>query len=874
MRIQEKVKAWQGRALLGALWLIKLVCIPPFLRAKVYRALIIRLIKRSNLFDKAYYLENNSDVAQKGTPALRHYVLYGDREGRFPMPLFDPGYYRSHAKGGTKKVNALLHYAYIGRYQRISPSQWFDVDFYLSNNKDVARAGSDPLLHYLNWGGLEGRSPCPQFDGLYYLRANPNVLDLRINPLIHYLFYGRLEGRNTLPGLDKSPPLDSEASEISLLNSPSEEPWFGLRHRANIGNAKVDVIVPVYKARIETLRCIYSVLVAKCETDFELVVINDASSDQELVEDLHRLANQGLFTLLSNASNRGFVYTANRGITRHKKRDVILLNSDTEVYDGWLDRLSRAAYRHEHTGTVTPLSNNATICSYPRFLHDNPFPLELGYSELDALTARINANIEAEAPTGVGFCFYIKRACLQAVGLFDEKTFGKGYGEENDFCQKAIKKGWRNIIAADIFVRHLGAASFQGEKAQRVQSALKILGKRYPRYAKEVNNFIHADPLSGARRSLDLARMQRMRRDKNVLIVSHSRGGGTERHVQEDILRLTQEGYGVFILRPVAGDLEKVTLCHSQIKSFPNISPFILANTAILKEALEGLGITEIHTHSTVDFDPASPQYLLTIATALGAYLEVNLHDYKVICPRVNLADEKGFYCGEPPEAVCNQCLVERGSDFNVLDISVWRSMHEQALRGADKVLVPDSDVSERMLRYFSGINFEVSPHEKIELNAIKAKKPRLHADEKLRVLVIGAIGKLKGFNVILSCAKNARQNNLPIEFIVMGYSMNDKLIEEAGVYVTGKYQEHEALDTIRNLNCHVVWLPSVWPETYSYTLSLALQVNFPVFAFDIGAIARRVKEAGMGEMLMPLSWADDPDNINLQFLKFRENCL
>jgi glycosyltransferase involved in cell wall biosynthesis len=286
------------------------------------------------------------------------------------------------------------------------------------------------------------------------------------------------------------------------------------------------------------------------------------------------------------------------------------------------------------------------------------------------------------------------------------------------------------------------------------------------------------------------------------------------------------------------------------------------------------LNITEVHSHSLVDFVPEMPTYLINVIKALGAYSEVNLHDYKVICPRLNLADENGLYCGEPAEAECNRCLLERGSDFQVFDIQTWRSKHKQALLTADKVLVPDQDMAERLPYYFPEVHFEVSPHEDIALESVRVQIPLLQPQEKLRVVVIGAIGKLKGFHVLISCAKNAQQYNLPIEFIVMGYGMNDKLMEEAGIYVMGKYQEHEALEKLNNLNPHVVWLPSLWPETYSYTLSLALKASLPVFAFDIGAIAHRLKRASMGEMLMDLSLVDTPSAINSYFEKFRDSCL
>lgn len=875
MRVREQIKAWRGEALLGALWLCRALCKPLGLH-NIYRSLLIRLIKKTDLFDRAYYLETNGDVAREQMSPLRHYVAYGDREGRSPMAFFDPAYYRSHARGRTKHVNALLHYAYVGRYRRISPSSWFDVDYYFANNKDVARAGFDPLLHYLKWGGLEGRSPNPQFDSAHYLRSNLDVAEARMNPLLHYLLIGRMEGRSTLPQEQAGDSPFSEPGEIPQPSLPNEASWSALTPRAGIGHAKVDVVVPVYKGRAETLRCLHSVLAAACNIPFELIVINDASPDTELVEDLQQLAGQGLFTLLSNPENRGFVHTVNRGMALHGQRDVILLNADTEAYDRWLERLHNAAHRNERTGTVTPLSNNATICSYPRFLQDNPFPLELDYAKLNALIAKVNNGMEVEAPTGIGFCMYIKRVCLKDVGLFDEKAFGKGYGEENDFCQRAIRKGWRNVIAADVFVRHWGSASFQGEKAKRVQAALKVMEKRYPRYLQDVADFINRDPLAEARRRLDWARVQHMRRKKNVLIVCHNRGGGTERHVQEDIQRFIAEGYGVFLLRPMPGRPSHAVLSHPAIKSLPNIPPFALAETATLKEALEQLRVTEVHTHSLVDFVPEAPSHLMAVIKTLSARWEENLHDYKVICPRINLADENGRYCGELGGKQCNQCLTERGSDFNVVDIREWRAMHRRVLRAANRVLVPDEDVSERLSRYFPDVTFEVSPHEDIDPRNIQLRMPELQPGEELRVVVIGAIGKLKGFDILLASARDVQQRKLPIKFMLMGYSMNDRFLQQAGVEVAGLYRDESALDTLSMLAAHVVWLPSLWPETYSYTFSIAMKSNLPVFAFDLGAIAKRMRrfDVDADSRLIPLKLAEYPDRTNDRFMAYRSKCL
>jgi len=874
MFLRHRLKAFQGEVILGFLWLTMLFSNVFGLKA-VYKLLIIRRVKRLRMFDKTYYLDNNADVQLSGQAALKHYVFYGDKEGRAPMPIFDPNYYRSQVPGLSKSVNTLLHYVYIGQYRKISPSPWFDVGFYLTNNKDVARTSIEPLTHYLKWGGLEGRSPCPQFDGSYYLCTYPDVAEARFNPLLHYLFYGRQEGRATRPEHGSNIIDAIESGELPLLTLPEESSWLTFTPRAKVKGAEIDVIIPVYKARIETLRCLHSTLKANCEVSYELIVINDASPELDLTLDLRKYADLGLFSLIENPENKGFVHTVNRGMGLHKNRHVVILNSDTEVYDGWLDRLHQAANRNLKTGTVTPLSNNATICSYPQFLHDNPYPLELSHAELDKLTASVNADCEIEAPTGVGFCMYIKRHCLTSVGLFDEKTFGKGYGEENDFCQKAIRKGWRNIIAADVYVRHLGSASFQGEKAKRVHDALKILDKRYPKYRKEIDNFIQLDPLKEIRCRLDSARMHRLKKEKNMLIVCHNRGGGSERRVQEDILYFSQQGYGVFTLRPMNRQPEKAILGHPSIRSFPNINPFEFIDISVLTKTLLDLNITEVHTHSLVDFVPEAPKQIGKLVKAINAYWKVNLHDYKVICPRVNLVDENGFYCGEPTkESECNRCLTNRGSDFNVFDIKAWRNAHGQQLKFADKILVPDEDMAIRLNRYFPKLKITVEPHENITPNIYPTRFPQIPADRKLKVVIIGAIGKLKGFNVIINCAKHAKLHNLNIEFTIMGYSMNDRLMQEADVKVTGKYQEHEALDKLKSLNPDVIWLPSIWPETYSYTLSLALKAQLPVFAFDIGAIARRIKTFHSADTVMPLSWYDSPEAINSEFEKFRATYL
>jgi len=885
MKIDRGTGAWGGLggALLWALWFFKRAFSELLLKRRpkfrgwlrrLYRAILVRLVARTKLFDAAYYLEANPDVAHSGCDPIAHYVNHGEIEGRQPMPLFDPIHYRAQCESGGHIVNCLLHYAWVGRARGYSPSAWFDLQYYLAHNQDVAASGVDPVSHYLTYGGVQGRSPCPRFDGLYYLKSNPDVAAARVNPLLHYLQFGRAEKRRPVP------PESSQDSEpfspgmVEQARVPSEQDWSTSTPRPDREGLQLDVVVPVYKGRAETLCCLLSVLRAPCEVSFALVVINDGSPDTELSADLERLAGQGLFMLLTNECNLGFVRTVNRGMQLHAERDIVLLNSDTEVYGNWLDRLAAAAVSDARVGSVTPLSNSATICSYPRFPHDNPYPLELGYSELDRLAAELNAGVRVEAPSGVGFCMYIRRKCLSEVGIFDADTFGRGYGEENDFCQRSLRRGWRNLIAADVFVRHWGSMSFEGEKEQRVRDAMEIVGRRYPGYHQDVARFIASDPLAPARARLDWGRFRRHVRTKNVLLVCHSRGGGTERRVQGDVQRLQQDGSGTFLLRPMIGNMSRVVLTHPLVRNVPNLQGFSFADIAPLEAACRELGITEIHGHSFLGFPAEAADGIRRLAQALGARLELNVHDYEMICPRVNLVDENGLYCGEPDVAGCNRCLSTRGAEFPATDIGQWRNRYQMALRAADRIFVPDGDVATRLTRYFPGISPQVAPHEEVHPAWGPPVDPQLQSGQSLRIVVIGAISIFKGYDILLKCATAAKREKLPLEFVLMGYSRDDLTLQKGGVKVTGRYEESDALQTLQGLEPGIVWLPSTWPETYSYTLSVALTAGCPVFAFELGAIAGRLRALDRGEYLLPLAAMGDPEFVNAQFIAYRERVL
>jgi O-antigen biosynthesis protein len=283
----------------------------------------------------------------------------------------------------------------------------------------------------------------------------------------------------------------------------------------------ITIVVPVYRNLQVTRACLESLIASNLPGHASIVVINDCSPETELSAFCSDLAARAGLRLVLNESNLGFVKTANQGFTLDPDADVLLLNSDTVVSSDWLQRLQSCAYREESIGTVTPFSNNATICSYPVFPVANKLPANWSVAELDRAFQQANSGSHSEIPTAVGFCMYIRRSCLNETGCFDEANFGLGYGEECDFSLRASALGWKHAVAADVFVYHEGEASFASEAMERKRLAGQTITKLYPNYQRLISDFVQADPLYHFRKNVDAIRLRTKPEDCAAILQEH-----------------------------------------------------------------------------------------------------------------------------------------------------------------------------------------------------------------------------------------------------------------------------------------------------------------------------------------------------------------
>ena len=592
----------------------------------------------------------------------------------------------------------------------------------------------------------------------------------------------------------------------------------------------MEIILPVYNGLQDLKRCVNSLLVAKNVVSWHAYIINDASPDQEVKRYLETLEDKR-FTVLHNANNLGFVKSVNKGfsITEH---DVVLLNSDTIVYDYWLDRLIAHGHADERVATVTPLSNNATIASFPEFNSEDNTTAGFLAEDINAVCQFVNNGLSVPVPTGIGFCMFVSRKALNAVGLFDEENFGRGYGEENDFCQRAAEQGFINLIACDTYVYHAGGVSFGEEKQARVLAALQKLSEMHPQYEQRVHEFISLDPLREYRLRV-LFELSRQSKNSSLLHICHNYGGGTLQHIRE-LGALSEERWIHWILRVVGGNIVRLEWATAP-SSFVDIDSE--NDLAFLWNVLKYLGVAKLHVHHI----SGMPREVLAFASGSGLEYDVTLHDYYFIGANPTLTDREGSYkeIDGIPETI---------TYLSPSELASWQETQAAFLENAERVICPSEATRRIYQRYYSTLNYVVAPHADSEKDFPYPDVSVEPIDGNVKILVLGALSREKGADVLEAVSKKL-SDSVNLEFVLLGYAYRQL---HGSIRVLGGYKDRDADDLLRREAPHIIWLPALWPETYSYTLSIALRSGRPILAPNLGAFPERLAKRPLTRTYSP----------------------
>jgi len=293
-----------------------------------------------------------------------------------------------------------------------------------------------------------------------------------------------------------------------------------------------------------------------------------------------------------------------------------------------------------------------------------------------------------------------------------------------------------------------------------------------------------------------------------------------------DLVTLTEDRCEVLFLEPAVGDTVKL----SWPEPGESFAMYFTLPQGLdtLVDTLRAIGVERLHFHHV----HLQPQTILELPALLGVPYDYTLHDYHPICPQYHLVTEDGQYCGEPDVAGCTACLAKRPAQWG-LDIVSWRERFAALLRGAARVIAPSEDVATRIHKYVPGLEIAVWPHPESPTPAV----PRI-----VRVAILGNLSPEKGLHVVSACARDARERNLPLTFRVLG-STTEPIAQapDAPLTIYGQYGEGDLPALIAAERPDVLLFAAQVPETYAYTMSVALESGLPIVASALGAFPERL---------------------------------
>ena len=638
----------------------------------------------------------------------------------------------------------------------------------------------------------------------------------------------------------------------------------------------VDIIIPVYGAAPEFARCAASVAAHTDLQRHRLVVVLDGPGQDEARRALGRLPAPAQLTILENERQMGFVASANKGMA-FSDRDVVLLNSDTEVTAGWLEKLQAAAYSDPAIATVTPFSNNATLCSLPRSFVANALPAGLDADALGRLVEERSRREDPRIPTGVGVCLYVKRKVLDAIGPFDEARFGRGYGEENDFCMRALRAGYVHVLDDATFIYHAGQRSFGPSRDARVRRAQGTLRRLHPGYLPTIAAFMREDPLRAARERVTDALRPRRRAlaaglPESVVHLVHGwppwNSAGTEVYARGLALRQARDReVGVFarIADParVRGEVTEVVDGGARVR--------LLVNNFLQRDPLSRNALVDRRLRADFSrfLDEQRPalvhvHHLAGHAAALAGVLRARrlpyvfqVQDWWEPCARVNLLLPSRDLCSGPAAGKCSRCLPLTSippAPLTNRALYRWRwRLLRRALGGAEAVVMGSRFIADSyrelgwLPRRARVIPYGVEP--------AAARGPRRAAAPPLRFAVIGSVMPHKGVHVAVEAFRGVSPDRATLDVwgdaaVLPAYTRELQAEASPAVRLRGRFPEAEKDAVYAGMDVLVV--PSLGLESFGLVVHEAADRGVPVLASRRGALIEALGGEERGALFTP----------------------
>lgn len=618
----------------------------------------------------------------------------------------------------------------------------------------------------------------------------------------------------------------------------------------------VDIIVPVYNGKELVTRMLDGV--DKTSVAHRLILIDDASPDEETAEYLRSYAAQHEHVeLIRNAQNLGFVGSVNRGLAMSRNH-VVILNTDVELPDKWLERLISPVVKDPTVASATPFTNSGTICSFPVFMEDNHIFHHLPVDQIDSFFREIRP-LYTTIPTGVGFCMAMSKQAIHEVGLLDQKVFGRGYGEENDWCQRAVKMGFRNVMVENLYVVHNHGGTFtSNEKRRLMQENREKLADRHPDYANQVGEYQKRDPM-GPIRAYVACRLTEKLSTKRYLVFHNTLGGGADAYIRQYTAKRLIEGAAVALVRYLRPEQQyqieyhwKQLICRFSCHTLEEVLNFA-----------ERMDMDQLIVNQLVTY-PDLPTHLTRIrefAEQRGMRLMFMAHDYYLICPSIYLLNDRYEFCHIPHISECDHCLQRNAycDNYDMKSMREWRSMWRTFLQSCHEVRVFSQDSAQLIKKAYGGLDqIQVLPVQHTPLSIVE--KPYKTTDT-LNIGLLGTLTDLKGARLVREMAHIIDNRHFPVRLILCGAAADP--IRSHCLRQTGPYRPEMLPRMVLENDIDLFFIASVCPETFSYTTQEAMEMGVPTACLPLGAPMERLIRYSRGKIL-----SEPQADINLKELR------
>jgi len=725
----------------------------------------------------------------------------------------------------------------------------------------------DPVLHrvrrlfdiYAAYH-LPQDAPCPR---CARLRLVPGFLAAGIGALPSALRWAR----------HRDPAARARVKQLLDLSGPAPvaltaDLFRGLVKACPPAEAAVTLIMPVHDG-LDLTREALDRVARHTDIPWRIVIVDDASPDPEVLPVLRDwTARHPQALLLEMPENLGFVGAANRGLAAARDwpdDPVVLLNTDAFLPEGWASRLLRPIWEDPRVGSVTPLSNDAELGSVPEPGRARDITPEVA-ALVDRTAATLDGRVRVAAPSGVGFCMALAPRALVLEPAFDD-AFAPGYGEEVDWCQKTAAVGLIHVYVPDLFVAHMGGKSFGSERKRALivrNSAL--LTRRYPRFDAEVHGFLRRDPLVTARIALGLAEIEATRPGPLPVYMAHSMGGGAEVDLQRRLVADLAQGGAALVIRVGGVFRFTVELWRARPDGTAGVTAGGTGSADLIGQLLAPVTRRRlIYACGVGDPDPITLPDLMMSLRGPRDGLEVLIHDYFPLSPTASLLEAGERWKGLPDPQTASPRHATRRPDGAGVPLSRWRADWGRLLYAADQVTCFSQASAGLVRQAYPGAPTVVAPHE------LPAPVPRVPCPAGPPVIgILGNLAPHKGAGVVERLSRHLTPQDPGLVLlgeIDPGYRLHRPAL------MHGRYAVEDLPELVARYGITCWLIPSVWPETFSFTTHEALATGLPVMVFDLGAQGDAVRTAmarGAPGALLPLAAAEDVAQITQAVLQWR----